>query len=349
MISRAGAIDKRFLRRLYVKLALFLLVFGIPLATYAGVFSFFSDFWKKQTGASVAETFNSQNIPLLQAVSNIDPSPARGGGDITIVDDTALLAETGPAGTEADLLEGQQNGQISIYIVRKGDTLSGISKMFNVSVNTIAWANSLKSTTLREGQTLLILPISGIQYTVKKGDTIKAIVSKYKADLDEVVQYNNLGDNLVLKEGQVVIIPDADLAYTFFSGSSSGSNPFRGGSGPNYDWYYMKPVEGRISQGLHGYNGVDIAAPLKTPVVASAGGTVIVSRPTGWNGGYGLYLVIQHGNGTQTLYSHLNQIIINEGSVVEKGQVIGYVGSTGRSTGSHLHFEVRGAHNPFVK
>ncbi len=98
---------------------------------------------------------------------------------------------------------------------------------------------------------------------------------------------------------------------------------------------------------MHGNNGVDIAAPLGTPVVASAGGTVIIARSSGWNGGYGLYVVISHSNGTQTLYAHLSSVNVSVGDSVSKGQVIGKVGNTGKSTGPHLHFEVRGARNPF--
>jgi len=119
--------------------------------------------------------------------------------------------------------------------------------------------------------------------------------------------------------------------------------------GPAYVGYYGHPIPSgaRRTQGLHGYNGVDLGAPNGTPVVASAAGTVIISRQGGWNGGYGNYVVISHGNGTQTLYAHLSSNTVQTGDSVLQGQMIGYVGSTGRSTGAHLHIEVRGAKNPF--
>ena len=108
------------------------------------------------------------------------------------------------------------------------------------------------------------------------------------------------------------------------------------------------PLPGSLkTQGLHGYNALDFSAAYGTPVVASAAGDVIVVRNGGWNGGYGNYMVIRHGNGTQTLYSHTSQNIAYAGQSVVQGQVIGYVGSSGRATGPHLHFEVRGAWNPF--
>ena len=106
-------------------------------------------------------------------------------------------------------------------------------------------------------------------------------------------------------------------------------------------------VGGRKTQGIHGNNGIDIGAPSGTSVVASASGRVILTRTSGYNGGYGLMIVIDHGNGVQTLYAHLKAVYINSGQTVTQGQVIGEVGNTGRSSGAHLHFEVRGAKNPF--
>ena len=122
----------------------------------------------------------------------------------------------------------------------------------------------------------------------------------------------------------------------------------RGAGGPNYDGYYTRPVlRAQKSQGLHGYNGIDLASYIGAPILAAAGGEVIIARDSGWNGGYGNYIVINHPNGTQTLYGHLQSLIVYPGKYVVRGEVIGYMGSTGRSTGSHLHFEVRGAKNPF--
>jgi murein DD-endopeptidase MepM/ murein hydrolase activator NlpD len=106
-------------------------------------------------------------------------------------------------------------------------------------------------------------------------------------------------------------------------------------------------VVARKSQGIHGYNGVDLAAPTGTQVLAAASGQVLISRFGGWNGGYGNYIVIKHSNGTQTLYAHNSANYVSVGQWVSQGDVIGLVGNTGKSTGSHLHFEVRGAKNPF--
>jgi len=112
--------------------------------------------------------------------------------------------------------------------------------------------------------------------------------------------------------------------------------------------YFIRPIVGGIkTQGLHGHNGVDLASSLNTPIMAAASGQVIVAKEGGWNGGYGSYVVIQHPNGMQTLYGHMNQVLVAVGQNVTQGQEIGKMGRTGEATGVHLHFEVRGGVNPF--
>ena len=101
------------------------------------------------------------------------------------------------------------------------------------------------------------------------------------------------------------------------------------------------------TQGIHGYNAVDLAAGPGSSIRAAAAGEVIVSKATGWNGGYGQYIVIRHASGAQTLYAHLSSNAVGVGNYVSQGEVIGGMGNTGRSTGNHLHFEVRGGRNPF--
>jgi len=123
----------------------------------------------------------------------------------------------------------------------------------------------------------------------------------------------------------------------------------RGGSGPDYSGYFTWPVNGGVvTQGLHGFNGIDIGASKGTSIFASAAGVVLIARNNGaWNGGYGNYVVIQHNNGTQTLYAHATAVLVTPGESVSQGQPIATIGRTGQATGNHLHFEVRGATNPF--
>ncbi len=288
----------------------------------------------------IVNSKNSQTIELLKSHPNQDI--ARSVKRLAMVDDSALVAES-PKGGEVFAEAGLAgSGQISVYVVRDGDTLSTIAKMFRVSINTIVWANDLRGTTIKPGQTLVILPISGVKHNIAKGDTIQTIAKKYKADVDDILAYNNLTSSSKLVPGEEIIIPDGEVA-SITPTYASGSTNTVVSSG-----YYGRPLQGgRRTQGMHGHNGIDFGAPVGTPVIASAGGTVIIARSSGWNGGYGLYVVISHSNGTQTLYAHLSSVNVSVGDTVSKGQVIGKVGNTGKSTGPHLHFEVRGARNPF--
>lgn len=328
-----------------------LMLLGLPAVADASAISFFSDIFNgENTKQEVLIETNSQNMALLQSVPNSDPNPSKGGGDIMIVGDEALLSETGPSGTIADIEEGRDDsiGMISNYVVQKGDTISFIAKMFGVSVSTIEWANDIKKGHyIQEGDNLIILPISGVRYTIKSGDNLKKVVAKYKGDIDEVLQYNNLKQDSLLAVGDTVIIPNGRVEVESVAGSVKSSKT-RGLNGPYYEGYYTRPLEGgRKSQGIHGWNGVDIAAPIGTPIFAAASGRVIISKNYGWNGGYGNYIVLEHPNKTQTVYGHMVKTVSEQGEYVNQGQIIGYVGSTGRSTGPHLHFEVRGAKNPF--
>jgi len=321
-------------------------VFSFVADVNAGFFSFLADLVSDESKAAPREDrgLNSQTMALLQAEVGSLPT---GGGDTdpTIVDDSAIASSIGPSGTALDMEEKPISHEISVYVVRKGDNLSSIAKMFGVSVNTILWANDMRASTLKEGQQLVILPVTGVKYKIKTGDTLKSIATRYKADIDEIVAYNELDPLAKLEVGLEIMIPDAEIVIP--KATPSYSTPLRGGGGPTLAGYYMRPTTGRKTQGLHGYNGVDLASPAGSPIVASAAGTVIIVKTGGWNGGYGNYIVVKHGNGTQTLYAHNNRNLVSVGDYVSQGQSIGTVGSTGKSTGSHLHFEVRGAANPF--
>ena len=116
-------------------------------------------------------------------------------------------------------------------------------------------------------------------------------------------------------------------------------------SNPDSSGFFVRPVSGILTQSLHGDNAVDIGAPIGTPVYAAGDGVVLIARSGSWNGGYGNYVVIKHPNGVQTVYGHLSQILVSQGEEVGRGNLIGKVGNTGRSTGPHLHFEMRGMAN----
>lgn len=328
------------------------LIIVLPISARAGVFSlFFQTAEEDVLPLEVVYTVgtNVQTMPLLKAAIHTDPNPAKGGGDI-LIEEGVLMShgEISEETSSADSLTA--NGEISVYIVREGDTLSQIAEMFDVSAKTVLWANDISDPSIiQPGATLVILPITGVRHVVKEGDTIGGIAKKYEGDVDDILAYNQLGSSDDISVGDTVVIPGGEVATpaqtrTYASPVRTSGTVATGEGSAGFS----HPVPGAVkSQGIHGYNGVDFAAPVGTPILAAASGEVIVSKSSGWNGGYGLYVVIKHPNGTQTLYAHSSSVIVSVGQRVVAGQVISYVGNTGRSTGSHLHFEVRGARNPF--
>ncbi len=326
-----------------------MLFLAIPGYAQAG---FFSGVWKLLSGSggesSEQTSFSSVSMPLLGGAGGSAQPLAVGGPDggltapISATGDSALVAPRNPAGT----LPNPQQDKILIYTVAPGDTPGSIAEQFGISLNTLLWANNIRNANLiKVGDELIILPVSGVKYEIKKGDTIETIAKKFKGDAGEILRFNGLAIGEELEIGGVIIIPDGEFAPSPVA--SSGRITSSAGL-PEYSGYYMRPITGgRKSRGLHGFNGVDLANSCGLPVLASADGAVIIARSSGWNGGYGRYLVVSHPNGTQTLYAHLSSLLISVGRHVNKGGAIGTIGSTGNSTGCHVHFEVRGAKNPF--
>lgn len=300
------------------------------------------------------------SLPLLGSnmASLIEDDETGFGEDnlILATQDSALVAYRNPLGT----LSAQQD-KIVVYKILQGDTLSGIAAKFGVSINTILWANNIKDAkTIKIGDELVILPVTGIQYKVKKGDTLEAIAKKFKPKdedlshedfLAEIISFNGLAVGDRLEADSTIIIPEGEFTPPQPApkpGIKSVPSVMRFAQYPIYQGYYMRPIiGGRRSRGIHGYNGVDLANTCGLPLLASAAGNVIVARTSGWNGGYGKYVVIAHPNGTQTLYAHMQMITVVIGQTVTQGFQVGQIGSTGNSTGCHVHFEIRGARNPF--
>jgi len=321
-----------------------------PLSVHAGVFSSFlngSVVYYQQDPIFA----NAQTESLLKAANHTDPNPAKGGGDI-LIEDGALVAESLSDGTDS-VNSRTANGEISVYVVREGDTLSQIAQMFDVSPNTILWANDITDPSIiRPGKELVILPITGVRHIVKKGDTIATIAKKYDGDAEEIIAYNRLASAQDISVGDTVVIPSGVVAAPSLSKTTSGSRTSTSGSAVatgSGSSGFINPLPGSVkTQGIHGYNGVDLSGvSVGTAVRAAASGSVIVAKASGWNGGYGSYIVIKHSNGTQTLYAHLSSVSVSVGQQVSAGATIGGMGNSGKSTGPHLHFEVRGASNPF--
>jgi len=252
---------------------------------------------------------------------------------------TVAMAET----DTATLISQKPRAETTEYKVESGDTISTIAEKFGVSVDTIIWENDLKSVKeIKQGQALRILPVSGVLYKVKPGETIYTIAKKLQVDPQVIVDwpYNSFANDetFALAVGQTLMVPDGikpketPLApkrlFATVPGAGLGTGQF------------VWPVGGTISQGFSWYHkAIDIANHSLPDIVAADGGLISF---IGWQpGGYGNHIIIDHGNGYQTLYAHLSQIYISVGQKVGRGQVIGKMGSTGRSTGPHLHFEIR--------
>jgi murein DD-endopeptidase MepM/ murein hydrolase activator NlpD len=242
--------------------------------------------------------------------------------------------------------------KIITYTVQSGDNLSNLAERFDVDVDTLIWANSRLEEDpdyLVISQTLLIPPVSGVLYTAQSGDTLDAIAKKFKGELRTMaeLEYNSTVISAsTLISGTRIMIPGGEKPYppriVYINGVAVTVNAPRGGG--RFVW----PAVGYISSFFGGHTGIDIAGPLGTPVYAADAGVVVLA---GWNGGYGYCVIIDHGNGWQTLYGHFSAYYAQSGQNVRRGQAIGKMGSTGNSTGSHLHFEMHrngGLVNPLI-
>ena len=267
------------------------------------------------------------------------------------IQQTSLLAFNSLENDLSSLREDYSESQISSYDVQEGDTLSFIASDFGVSVETIIWANNLNNiNSIKPGDELKIPPIDGVIHRVKNGDSLKSIAKKYGADEEKIIAFNALPKDgaiqidaeLIVPGGRIIAIPKATRSLTNSAIKRFAYLPDMGG-------YFMIPTTGRNWGRIHGRNGVDMANSCGTPIYASADGKIVIADAVGWNGGFGKFIKLVHANNTETIYAHASKLLATVGEVVQKGQRIAVMGTTGRSTGCHLHFEVHGAKNPLAK
>ncbi len=229
--------------------------------------------------------------------------------------------------------------QLLKYTVLDGDTLSTIAEKFDVSVDTIKWANSMRRDTLTVGQEIDIPPVTGVVHKVKEGETVYSIAKKYTTDAQKIANFpfNDFTDldTFALAAGQSLIVPDGVMPDAPPRVIASKPPIITGGTGQ-----FIWPTNGVISQYPVWYHmALDIANPSAPGIAAADDGTVVSVQYLKY--GYGQHAIIGHVNGFSTLYGHMSEIYVNVGDKVGRGQVIGRMGSTGRSTGMHLHFEIR--------
>ncbi len=248
------------------------------------------------------------------------------------------------------------------YTVTQGDSVFAIAKNFNLKPETILWANydqlNDSPDTLSVGMVLNVPPVDGVYYQLKEGDTLQSVAGAFKAKAEDILSWsgNKLDlTNPVLEPGEYVMIPHGQREFrswivpqiargkagvsksVYGPGACEGSYEGAYGTG-GFIW----PAANHFLSGndfWSGHLGIDIAGGVGDLVLASDSGVVVFA---GWaTGGYGYMIMIDHGNGYQTVYAHLSAVSVGCGQSVYQGGYIGGIGSTGNSTGSHLHFEVR--------
>ena len=239
------------------------------------------------------------------------------------------------------------------YTVQALDTPIGISEQFGIKPETLLGGNAFLSeeaSALQPGDILIILPLDGVLHDVLPGDTLEGLAELYIVPMEDIIGYesNNLEFPYRLYPDTQIMVPGATRQVWFWSAPQLPSRPSTSdsiGSGIEAQvqgtGVFIWPVSyRRITQNYwYGHPAIDIGMPEGTPVVASDTGTVTWA---GWNVyGYGNLIVVNHGNGYETYYAHLSGINVFPGQVVNQGQLIGYTGNTGRSSGPHLHFEIR--------
>ena len=271
--------------------------------------------------------------------------------DSSLFDETSGLSQGGDAIRKPDLaatskIQRPRDGLVD-YLVQAGDTISTIAANFGISVNTVLWENDLNAYSLiRPGDKLAILPTSGVTYKVARSDTLAAIASKYGVEANLIMEMNKLASVERLSVGQKLIIPGGKKTYYAPSrpaGNLSAGSIIKDLFKPDNlksiasNKLAWPTVGARLTQYFSWrHHAIDIANKLGTPIYATDTGVVEVA---GWGTGYGNQIVIDHGGGRKSRYGHMSKFYVAKGESVKKGEVIGLMGSTGRSTGSHLHFE----------
>ncbi len=317
-------------------------------------------------GSLVQAVFSQDEITVITADSVIPVAaryvdvtaavrqPTRIGKDFDFAANQVVLTENSGAFVSSSTIGGQaayENSEIQQYTVREGDTISTIAQKFGVSTKTVLWSNNLtddQAKRVRTGDTLWILPVTGVAHKVKSGETVASIAKKYSASEEDIIEFNDLLAADDLAEGVEIIVPDGKQPappppppsttriasfQQVFTGGTPAANAVV--SGTKLQW---PTITRRISQ-YYGYrhSGLDIDGEFGDPIYAPESGTVVSA---GWNGGYGLEVVINHGNGIVTRNAHMQKVFVSVGQSVGRGQTVGEMGSTGRSTGSHSHYEV---------
>jgi murein DD-endopeptidase MepM/ murein hydrolase activator NlpD len=284
-------------------------------------------------------------VKMASLAPKIAPKSAIAGanrlnGSVHWVDNNATIVRLAQPHTEIPI---RPRLSVITHTVQAGETTQSIAESYNLDPTTLLWSNPKLEEVpdlLRIGQEVVILPVDGVYHTVIEGDTLESIAEKYKVTVEAITElsFNDLRAPVYrIQTGMKLIVPGGTKPYVPRRVTSySGPVPSNARGTGAFVW----PVSGSITQWYWwGHRAIDIGAPTGSAVLASDGGYVAF---VGWTDiGYGYLVILDHGNGYSSYYGHLSQMYVMLGQQVERGQVIGAVGSTGNSTGPHLHLEIR--------
>lgn len=252
-----------------------------------------------------------------------------------------LSASTDESGIDTQISSKVRDSIIE-YEVKEGDNIRSIAAKFGVSEETVRWQNDITGDRIKIGQMLQILPVTGVAHKVSKGDTVHSIAKKYDSEAQAIADFPfnafSNDETLELAVGQVIIVPEG-VRSSAATGTPRPKQLTPDAGTVVASGLFVWPTQGRITQRFSWYHpGIDVANSSLPNVVAADAGSVVYS---GWDGtGYGNMVIIDHGNGYRTRYGHMSQLFVVGGQSVGRGASIGKMGSTGRSTGPHTHFEI---------
>ena len=311
-------------------------ILGVSLAILFGIGLYFFGQGNDNANFIVSQVINQNNCFVDSRDSCKIELP-----DLYLIQENSIKASSPPIAVTPQILGslGAEpktiRKEVIEYTVEPGNSLWGIAHKFDISLDTICWANDLtKNSIIKQGQKLVILPVSGVLHFVKSGDTLSELAEKYKVKAEEIAEFNDISAQKIFI-GDILII----------QGGKKSSSPYIA-IVPLADAYFVFPCIGKITQGLHWHNAIDVANKCGTPIYAAAGGSV---QKAGYIKIGGNRVRIIHPNGVVTYYGHLSKILVSPGQNISQGQLIGYMGRTGRATGCHIHFGVTGASNPLAK
>jgi len=251
--------------------------------------------------------------------------------------------------------------EVITYVVQTGDNVFDIAYQFGLNPQTIVWSNreGLMDAPwlIQQGLELFILPVDGVYHTVRSGETVAGIASEYDVEVDALYnEWNDLEESEQLREGQQLVVPSGQGEEVAWEPPPEYPSPGPSGysygvcsgttfTGPGANGWFILPTGSPRVSGWYfhdprnpGHIGLDYGCNLGDPIYAADNGVISIA---GWNGGYGIMVELNHGNGFVTRYSHFDSLAVGCGQAIYQGNLLGYCGTTGYSTGPHLHFEIR--------